>query len=65
LIGLGGRQVDQLIWPILLIGIGAYFIIRRGLTSFRYRPDNEDENGDEESHRALDSETAEAPKSDN
>ena len=65
LIGLGGRQGDQLFWPILLIAVGAYFLIRRGRLSIGYRrPDTEVESGAEETQGAGDHEPADTPESD-
>lgn len=64
LIGLGGRQGDQLIWPILLIGIGAYFLIRRGQPSLRYRPEAETEIVAEDAQGEIDQKPAEASESD-
>ena len=54
LIGLGERQGSQLLWPILLIGIGVYFLIRRGRSSLRYRPETESEIDAEDAQIEID-----------
>ncbi len=54
LIGLGGRRGNQFLWPILLIGIGVYFLVRRGRTSLRYRPDTETEIDAEDAEIEID-----------
>ena len=54
LIGFGGRQGNQLLWPILLIGIGVYFLVRRGGISLRYRADTEAEIEPEDAQIEID-----------
>lgn len=64
LIGLGGREGNQFLWPILLIGIGIYFLVRRGGISLRYRRDTEAEIEPEDAQSLMDQEPAEMPESD-
>ncbi len=60
LIGLGGRQGSQFLWPILLIGLGVYFLLRRGQSSLRNRPETEGENSAEDARMKIDHEPAES-----
>ncbi len=64
LIGLGGREGGQFLWPILLIGIGVYFLVRRGGISLRYRPETETENDAEDAQEVIDQEPTEVSESD-